>query len=322
MKNESKIVIWENCDPLTSEAIKQFEKRWQPYSASSRRYPIIRLIEEVIDPAVTAYKDTLPAHYSNYVAGAGTGTAFSEVIRLVGLDAMVRLQREMLRRFIQALEEQTSRDQRFIATIESLTGLVWDCASKRPQKSTSIKGVNLNEQRKHGFFDLCGELTEFTSFLTTASENHLNDIEFTDPKKLELSHQYCSTHRPRLINGEWNPTYRRAKRSLAQFNLELKRLNHQCANRGTPRAASGDPLVDSFFYYYMLGQTVQPADKSELRSQARLMTDSKLTDRKKQILALQHFGFNQSEIARKLGIGRQAVSKALASIHEAFHLKQ
>lgn len=140
------------------------------------------------------------------------------------------------------------------------------------------------------------------------------DTELESRKKIELSHQYCARHRPILANGSRNPAYRQAKRSLAQFKLELDQLNRQCAKRATPQAASGDPLVDRYFYHYMLSQTVQPADKEELRNQARLMVDSKLTDRKKQILILQWSGLNQSEIARKLGIERQAVSKALKSL--------
>ncbi|QBR40226.1 LuxR family transcriptional regulator [Kerstersia gyiorum] len=322
MKNEPKIVIWENCDPCTSEALKQFEERWQPYSVSSRRYPIIRLIEEVIDPAVTAYMAALPASYSGYIPGAGTGVAFSAIIRLVGFEAMVRVQRQLLRQFIKTEDKQTPRDQRFVATLESLVGLVWDCACKRPKKSASTSGVNLNSQRKHGFCDFCGKLTEFASFMATVADEQINDAELEDHRKLELSHQFCAEHRPKLANGEWNPAYRQAKRSHMHFNLELARLNRQCARRSTPQAASGDPLVDSYFYHYMLAQTVQPADKAELRNQARLMADSKLSDRKKQMLVLQHSGFNQSEIARRLGIGRQAVSKALALIPNAFHLKK
>ncbi len=69
-------------------------------------------------------------------------------------------------------------------------------------------------------------------------------------------------------------------------------------------------------------QTLQPADKAELRNQARLMVDSRLSDRKKQMLMLQWSGLNQSEIARRLGIERQAVSKALASIPAMFQLKK
>lgn len=314
MKKDQTITIWEGCDPDISEAIERFQDRWRPYSTASRRYPIVRLIQEVIDPAVATYMNALPARYSGFVSGVGAGMDFSETIRLVGFDTMVRLQRQLLRHFIKTVDRQDSRDQRFVATVESLTSLVWDCACKRPKKSTTTTGVNLNAQRKHGFCELCGELTEFADFMATVAGEQVNDIELQDRKKLELSHQYCARHRPILANGSRNPAYRQAKRSLAQFNLELDRLNRQCAKRATPQAASGDPLVDRYFYHLMLSQTVQSADKGELRNQARLMVDSKLSDRKKQILILQWDGLNQSEIARKLGIERQAVSKALKSL--------
>lgn len=314
MKKEKTITIWEGCDPEISEAIERFQNRWRPYSTASRRYAIIRLIQEVIDPAVAAYMNALPACYSGFVSGVGVGMDFSETIRLVGFDTMVRLQRKLLRHFIKTVDRQDSRDQRFVATVESLTSLVWDCACKRPKKSTTITGVNLNAQRKHGFCELCGELTEFTDFMATVADEQVNDIELQDRKKLELSHQYCARHRPILANGSRNPAYRQAKRSLAQFNLELDRLNRQCAKRASPQAASGDLLVDRYFYHLMLSQSIQSADKGELRNQARLMVDSKLSGRKKQILILQWDGLNQSEIARKLGIERQAVSKALKSL--------
>jgi hypothetical protein len=160
----------------------------------------VRLIEEVIDPAVAAYMETLPGSYVGHVPGAGTGVGFSAIIRMVGLEAMVRLQRQLLRQFIKTVYRQTPRDQRFVATLESLIGLVWDCACKRPKRSSSTKGVNLNAQRKHGFCELCGNLTEFAAFMTTVADQRINDVELEDHKKLELSHQYCTEHRPKLAN--------------------------------------------------------------------------------------------------------------------------
>ena len=314
MKKEQTITIWEGCDLGISKAIERFQDRWRPYSTASRRYPIVRLIQEVIDPAVVTYMKTLPARYSGFITGVGAGIGFSETIQLVGFDTMVRLQRQLLRHFIKTVDTQDSRDQRFVATIESLNGLVLDCACKRPKKSTSTTGVNLNEQRKHGFCELCGELTEFAAFMATVADEQVNDVELQERKKLELSHQYCPRHRPILANGRRNPAYRQAKRSVAQFNLELDRLNHQCAKRATPQAASGDPLVDRYFHHYLLTQTLQPADKAELRNLARQMVEMKLSDRKKQILILRWDGLNQSEIARKLSIERQAVWKALKSL--------
>lgn len=70
MKNAPKIVIWENCDHHISAAIQQFEELWLPYSVLSRRYPILRLIKEVIDSALNSYIQTLPENYAGYVPGA------------------------------------------------------------------------------------------------------------------------------------------------------------------------------------------------------------------------------------------------------------
>lgn len=240
---------------------------------------------------------------------------------------MVRMQRQLLRQFIKTVEKKTTTDERFIATLESLIGLVWDCACKRPKRSSSTKGVNLNAQRKHDFCELCGNQTEFAAFMTTVEGQRINDVELEDRKKLELSHQYCEEHRPKLANGEWNPTYRQAKRSLTQFNIELKRLTHQCANRSKPHAMSGDDLIDRYFFQLMLRLTLQSADKAELRNLARRMVDSKLSDTKKKILVLKRSGFNQAEIGKRIlnakqqPMTRQAVSKALASVREEFLLK-
>ena len=315
MKNDPTIVIWEGCDPTVSEAIEQFEDRWRPYSASSRRYPIVGLIQELIDPAVAAYTATLPQRYLGHIPGAGTGVSFSGIIRLVGLDAMVRMQRQLLRQFIKTEDTQTPRDRRFVATLESLIGLVWDCACKRPVKS-KVRDTRLNGERLQGFCRFCGSLAELTSFAGGSDDPKADDPE----EKLRLSSLYCLDHRPKLPSGAWNPVYRQARRSLAQFDLELARLNQQCAKPATAQVKSGDQLVDSYFFHYVAGQTLQPADKAELRNQARLMVDSTLSDRKKQMLMLQRSGLNQSEIARKLGIERQAVSKALAAIPAMFRL--
>lgn len=316
MKNDTTIVTWEGCDPTVSEAIEQFEDRWRPYSASSRRYPIVGLIQELIDPAVAAYTATLPKRYLGHIPGAGTGVSFSGIIRLVGLDAMVRMQRQLLRQFIKTGDKQTSRDRRFVATLESLIGLVWDRACKRPTKS-KVRDTRLNGERLQGFCRFCGSLAELTSFAGGSDDPKADDPE----EKLRLSSLYCLDHRPKLPSGAWNPVYRQARRSLAQFDLELARLSQQCAKPATAQVKSGDQLVDSYFFHYVADQTLQPADKAELRNQARLMVDSKLSDRKKQMLMLQWSGLNQSEIARKLGIERQAVSKALASIPAIFHLR-
>ena len=108
MEKEQTITTWEGCDPGISKAIECFQDRWRPYSTASRRYPIGRLIQEIIDPAVATYMKSLPARYSGFVSGVGAGMNFSETIRLVGFDTMVRLQRQLLRH---SSKRKTSRIQ-------------------------------------------------------------------------------------------------------------------------------------------------------------------------------------------------------------------
>lgn len=326
MKKAPKIVIWENCDHHISAAIQQFEELWLPYSVSSRRYPILRLIKEVLDHAVNSYIKTLPSNYTGYLPGAAVGVPFSEIVRLVGLEAMVRMQRQLLRQFIRTEDQQTPIDLCFVATLESLIGLVGCCTCKLPKRSTSKKGINLNKQRKHGFCEFCGNMTEFATFMATVEDNRINNVELEDQKKLELSHQYCSEHRPKLVTGEWNTLYRKAKRTLTQFNIELTRLTHQCTNRSRPNALSGDELIDKYFFQLLLKLTLQPADEAELRHLARRMVDSKLSDAKKKMLVLKQSGISQAEIRKRIlnakqqPMTRQAISKALASVRKEFLL--
>ena len=322
MKNERAIAIWKGCDPTVLEAIRQFKDRWRPYSASSRRYHIVRLIQELIDPAVASYTATLPPRHSLYIPGAARGMALSEIIRLVGLGAMVRTQRMLVRGFVFTEAEQDARDKCFVATLEALIELIGDCARKRPTKS-KVRDTRLNGERRQSLCQFCGSLAELTLFAGGSDEPKEDDPE----EKLRLSSLYCMDHRPKLPNGTWNPTYRQAKRSFAQFDLELTRLSQGHVWPTVPQAMSGSQLVDNYIHHYLAGQnllsrgTILPADEVELRDQARLMVDSKLSDRKKQMLMLQSYGLNQSEIARKLGIERQAVSKALAVIPTKFCLK-
>lgn len=318
MHHIPKIVIWKNCDSFISKEILRFESLWHPYSISSRRYPLIGLVEKIIDPALKKYLDRIPKKYSHFTYPKG----FSSRIRAVGFDEMVLLQRHLLRHFVLTEDTCNATDLQFIGSIESLISLMWDCACKRSQRSTIISGTKLNQNRRIDFCMFCGELSELAALVKKTNTNQINDFDFDAHKKLELSHTYCTAHRPKFTNGHWNPNYKKSKRTLAQFELELQRIIKQCANRSKPDiAATGSPLVDRYFFqYFSIHQTLEPANKAELRNLARLMVDSKFSDRKKQMLALQISGCTQSEIARKLGISRQAVSKAIESIPTSLHL--
>lgn len=242
---DMKIIPWEGCDLTVAAAFNVFVERSSPYSTFSRRYPILRLIQEVIDPAVAAYKNSLPLSHKDYISGGGV--EFSEILKNVGFNVVARAQRLLLRQFILTSDSQNPLDKCFIATIESLIELVSECASKRPKKSSPAKGVTINSQRKLGFCEFCGNQTEFSKFITEISEYAAKDNEFPYHEKLVFSDRYCSNHRPRFTNGQWNPLYRQGKRSLEQFNKELLRLRRQCAKPSKANANSGNELVDYYF---------------------------------------------------------------------------
>lgn len=127
MKKSKANAIWEGCDPSVLEAIRQFQNRW--------RYPIVRLIQELIDPAVASYTATLPSRYLVYIPGAARGMALSEMIRLNGLDATVHTLQTSVVEFFFTEAGQDARDKCFETTLEALIELIGDCARKRPTKS-------------------------------------------------------------------------------------------------------------------------------------------------------------------------------------------
>lgn len=313
MKNLPVIRIWDGCAPAVTEAIEQFRDRWQPYSAASRGKRIDRLIQELIDPAVARYAASLPKQYANYIPGAGTGVALSDIVRLVGLNSMARLQHQLLRAFIATPDEESSRDRRFIATLETLQDLIRACARKPPLKS-KIRDTRLNSRRVQEFCRFCGAPAELTAF----SVGNDNDTPDNPDEKLRLSNVHCADHRPRLPNGEWNPAYRKAKRSLAQFDMELARLTQQSGNWKKVEAQSGDRLVDGYIYHYVRKHYLRPGDEAELRDHAQRMANERLSDRKKQMVMLERYGASQSDTAQRLGIKRQAVFKALTAISFEF----
>src|SRR5690606_1292737 len=314
------IPIWDECDPNVAQAITVFRERWKPYSMASRRYPILRLVEELIDPVVIEFaKPVLEQYPGHSIPGSSNGPSFSELARIMGFDTMVRNQKECLRRLMRFTDHKSAFDRRVVATCDSLIDLSLSCAAKRPKKSRpTVDGVSLNAERRQGFCRFCGNPTEMKHFL----QNH-QDVKgavIIEIDQLRLSHQYCGAHRPKLISGEWNPAYKQAERSKAQFELELARLYRQCAKRGAPQAESGNPLVDKYFQVYISRTYLCTGDKPEIRNLARKMVDLGLTDRKKEILTLRWHSYNQSQIAEALGVSRQSVSKALRTIPSIYHL--
>jgi hypothetical protein len=274
-------------------------------------------------PATSAYISTLPSRHVYIVTGIGR-TELIKVILLIGAEQMMSK--------LQLLHQPATNFkilhiyQRITLRLDSIHELETHCPYKYSKTSHLSVNIRINTQPRQDLCAYCGEMTEFSAFVTGVNNNYVLNTENPGNKKQELSHQYCINHRPKLKNGKWNPAYRTAKRSFEQFNIELSRLINQSFENFTFRAQSGDPLVDQYFFIYILKNTLHPTDESELRNIARRMVDSKLSDNKKKILVLKKAGLNQTEIANRLqggtqkSLSRQTVSRLLASIRKEFKL--
>jgi len=313
MNTHQRIFIWPDCDQRVADAIKEYLHRWEPYSKHSRSKPIRHLIQEVIDPAFISYMSELPDEYLDYFPGGSTATSLSELIKKIGFTNTARAQQLLLRQFLNTVSTESLIDKCFIGTSETLKDLCLASDLKRPKK-LKVRDTRLNGRRVYEYCRYCGSTAELTAF--ASGSDAVEPVG--DEKLLRLSSSFCAKHRPLQPDGQWNASYKKAKRSTAHFDQELIRLCRQAANQTRVLAQSNDSLVDTYIYHLIKKNFLDRGDESELRHLARRMADAKLTDRKKQIVLLYKFSATQSQIAELLGISRQAVFKALASIPEEF----
>ncbi|CDG21138.1 putative transcriptional regulator LuxR family [Xenorhabdus poinarii G6] len=298
----------------------------------SKSHNIIKLIEKIIDPAIAEYLATLPKTYLIYSPISKENLTYSELIKLKGFHFTTDQIHIHLRNFINHCS-YTEQDILFISTQDMLKELFSLCEGKRPKRSKLAPDIDLNTERKMRLCAFCGNPTEFSIFVRTWKKyGTIEDDEYEDyekkgkKKRPDLSHTYCLNHRPKLHDGSWNAMYKQAMRSKEQFEQELLRLRCQIAHPDRYNAKSGDKLIDEYFYHYMFDSSLDPTNVAELRDLARRMVDSRLTDNKKRMLVLRRQGLSNQQVGIKLGeitnkpSSNQAVSKAILSVREEFHL--
>ncbi|XSS62823.1 LuxR family transcriptional regulator [Pseudomonas sp. B11] len=310
--SETEIQVWPNCSPIMEAAVRDLVATWRPYSSSARRFPIRRLIEQLIDPAIALL--CVDGVFQRYMLGAPGTTALSSLISSIHYKGAIQAQRVLIRQYMSATRLTEGQSSEVIGTLETLVEVIGACGRKRPARSRcAVEGVTQNAQRNRDFCEVCGQPSELARLINTGDWPESDDVDYA----LHLSNRYCASHRPRHADGTWNPQYQRAKRSKTIFNLELSRLTKQSAQR-SPSPNHDTPTAELFAFHITHSKDLTAADEGALREQARSIIDARLTDAKKQMLILKASGLNQSEIARRMGISRQAVSKALGSIPSSF----
>lgn len=77
-------------------------------------------------------------------------------------------------------------------------------------------------------------------FLKSLDKNIITDPEHT--KLMGLNHNFCSTRNKQKKDD--TSSYKRAKRSQSQFEIEVLRLHRQVAKPNKQDAMSNDKLID------------------------------------------------------------------------------
>jgi len=131
--------------------------------------------------------------------------------------------------------------------------------------------------------------------------------------KASLSARYCSRHRPKKNDGTWNSNYLRAKRNKAKFEREIFKIKHHTSNVPDISIAKDKGIGDPFLWNLAHQLDIVLPENERIRNLARQLVDAKISIRKRQIIMLLAAGETQSAIARRLGVSRQAISKAIAS---------
>lgn len=311
------VSVWKDCSAGISVAVERFNERSRPFSLASRQYSFLRLIREELDVAVAEYRSQLDQKYLLFqVPGLSATEPFSAVIRNNGFRVTGDVIRKTLRRFVDSSECVFSdADKTFIDTAETLLEVLIFCRSKQPQKRKNA-GAKFNLQRPREFCRFCGQPSEYMQFINNPYTWNSLDEE----QKVRLSHKYCHAHRPKLQDGTWNNEYRKAMRSKKKFEIETNRLLKQSAQPGALKQHADDASINRYIMYLIAQTTLQPADEDKIRDLARRLVNYRISDRKKQIIMLMTLGYSQAEIARRLGVERQAVWKALKSIPDEFRL--
>jgi DNA-binding CsgD family transcriptional regulator len=319
------------CDARIRAAVEAFSAELTPaHSITSRRPSLRALVRRHLDKPVSAAlrlfgshglrdhlaglrpstlwsvgprRDDRQTRCENIAAEAhGTGLAWRARIRkaIHQADREFSAHYQWSARFLQpvkpewrvrllAQRDQAAEQLEFLcATLDLLIYLIDYCALLQPKSSRQVGGKGershlLTRPRKH--CDLCWRWTQGYAF---------DRDRAATPNGVQPSNRFCSEHDQRLQKSN----YRRDLAYKEAFDDELNLY------RKRSRAAGGFGLV-------------RPAslDEEDLRRAAFVVVRLKLTKDLQQMAAWSAVGLPQADIARRLGVTRQAVSKALKTFH-------
>lgn len=349
------LTAFDQCDPGFVEAIALFSaKLTSSYSLTSRRFSVWAEVRSLLDEAFTRAVESYSGAWQHQLLGgmklSGMGKTPPEwradpviIECLSGYDrtelrvskkeclevktpdilevdwqvSNLRLWYTNLRYVIRSAHNATSDPyepacDRFCSTLDTAMRLLSVLAALRPGRAMYF-GNWLSDDRTRpqgaSYCELCWRATKRWSSLI-GTENGPSKY-LPEAKWRKLSNRYCEVHDP----GEPKSRYHRDLPYKQAFRRELKALKGHALSGYSFRF----PLPNG-------------ADTQELRKTAYDQVHSKLhavaTSKaaspglREKVWVLHKKGFHKAEIARRLGISRQAVSKAWKALDDLVRRRQ
>jgi|GEM_PF-2149312 len=272
------IYVHASCDEVVATAIRAFAKECESdsFTTASRRYPLWRLVREHIDPAVSDYaRRTGGLHLFET-------ERFSDVARRGIREAEDKI-REQIRL---DMEQPGFGSVSFQLTLDSLYEVLLFFRERGPKRSVGPsrpdkpqRGREARSQRRKASFGEVSGYCELCWRLTAASQARAKGLESEG-----VSRRFCKVHDP----SEKTSRYRVDHKYRTAFHKKLREIvGERNTNRFYKEMTRCDNIIEElrrFAYEYV--------HVSANRIEAERMYRS---------------GFSKAEIARRLGISRQAV---------------
>lgn len=337
------LTAFDQCDPGFAECIALFSaKLTSSHSLTSRRYSVWAEVRSILDEVFAHAVESYSGAWQNQLLGnmklSGMGKSPPEwradpviiecpsrydrtKLRISKIDQLevktpdtmdvdwqvsnLRLWYTNLRYVIRSAQDAASDPyepacHRFCSTLDTAMRLLSVLAALRPGRSMYFGDWLLDDRTRPqtvSYCELCWRATKRWSSLMSTKEGPSKYLP--EAKWRKLSNRYCEVHDP----GEPKSRYRRDLPYKQAFQRELEAL------RG--RGSSG------FLFRFPLpngadAQELRKTAYDQVHSKLRPVTASPATNPglREKIWVLHKEGLHQAEIARRLGISRQAVSKA------------
>jgi len=200
-------------------------------------------------------------------------TPITNLVVVMGFKNAHDVIKKQLRHFANTQHQYRAVDFKFQATVDNLLELLWQLHLTPTRFKQHNADTKLNARRKQTFCELCGQRNELAEYFYKLDKNMLeleddidshNEKNPDNQKKLQLSHRYCSYHKPKHKNGcTWNSTHKSALHSKDKFENELQRLQLHIVRVEELKVISKDELIDLYFYHFLQNKCVTQKQSDE-----------------------------------------------------------